>query len=67
MLIGRHLNIQESVDMLINPTEHKIIQVVGSEGLGRFSIAHYAVKYCYDRNYFGDGAFVLNLENRLTS
>ena len=36
-------------------------------GLGENSIALYSAKYCIDREFFKDGAFILNAKKSITN
>jgi len=42
---------------MTNEKEHRLIQLKGSNGLGKRAMVDYAIGYCMDRGYFKDGAY----------
>ena len=50
--------------MLNDEGNNRMIILSGEEGNGKEEIAKYAVKYCSNRGYFGDGAHEIEIGSR---
>ena len=66
-VVGRNLEVQNIVEQLNQDNEEvksKLLHVFGNEGVGKTEIVLHAAKYAFERKFFPDGAYYIDMANR---
>jgi hypothetical protein len=66
-IFGRHLDIYETIKFFCDDSSsQRILNLQGIEGVGVHEIVKYSIKYVTSRKNFPDGAFYVNLQNKIS-
>jgi len=52
--------------LLTGDEDTRLIQIKGEHGVGKSAIGGHAIKYCLERNFFEDGAYQIDMDQRNT-